>query len=401
MDITDLIGEPPEGVFSRRHFFRISAGSAMALGAGGLLAACGSSSTSSPASATTSTSAAVMHVGGPVTIFTWQGYDLTKTFAAWRRQHHVSETVKFLSNQFDVAALLKGPAGKQYDSSSANQAYTQLFQSFGIMAPITAADVPSMADLYSFFRESPIWRWSGTSTTQWNSVPWTWGPLGINWLKDRVAKPSSYSVLIDPANKGRVGTFDDGYNNVSMAAIALGFDLTHITHAQLYGPIKEWLLKLKANVKTFSPSLADQVTLLVNKEVDYMQVGTNEFIVFAAQQGSHDVGFVVPKEGGFGFCDAAFVTPWAPNKDNAFAWCEALISPRTAALAANYLTQSVTNPKAVPYLNPLTKALVPYDNIDHYINDVLKFQVNYTPKPHEDIVNFTEINNLWEQIKAA
>jgi spermidine/putrescine-binding protein len=400
MDITDLIGPPPEGVYTRRHFFRFSAGSAAAIGAGGLLAACGSSSSSSPTTSSVP-SATVSNVGGPLTLFTWQGYDLTKTLAPWRKQHNISETVKFLSNQFDVAALLKGPNGKQYDSSSANQAYTQLFQSFGIMTPVTTAEVPSMANLFTFFRESPIWRWSGTSTTQWNSVPWTWGPLGINYLTDRVPKPDSYSVLIDPKNKGRVGTFDDGYNNVSAAAIALGLDLTHITHAQLNGPIKNWLLKLKANVKTFSPSLADQVTLLVNKEVDYMQIGTNEFIVFAAQQGSHDVGFIVPKEGGFGFCDAAFVTPWAPNKANSYAWCEALIAPKTAALAANYLTQSVTNPLAVPYLNPVTKALVPYNNIDHYINDVLKFQVNYTPKSGQDIVSFTDINNLWEQIKAS
>ena len=95
------------------------------------------------------------------------------------------------------------------------------------------------------------------------------------------------------------------------------------------------------------------------------------------------------------------MTPWAPNKANAYAWCEALIAPRTAALAANYLTQSVTNPLAVPYLNKVTKALVPYNNIDHYINDVLRFEVNYTPKSGQDIVSFTDINNLWEQIKAS
>jgi spermidine/putrescine-binding protein len=400
MDVTDLIGEPPEGVFTRRHLFRLSAGSAMAMGAGGLLAACGSSSSSSSAAGAASSAAA--HVGGPVTIFTWQGYDLTKPLAPWRAQHGVKETVKYLSNQFDVASLLKGPNGKQYDTSTANQAYTQLFQSFGIMTPITTQQVPSMADLYPYFRQSPIWRWSGTSTTQWNSVPWTWGPLGINYLTDRVSKPTSYNVLIDPKNKGRVGTFDDGYNNVSVAAVALGLDLTHITPAQLNGPIKQWLLKLKANVKTFSPSLADQVTLLVNKEVDYMQIGANEFVLFAQQQGAKDVGFTVPKEGGFGFCDAAFVTPWAPDKANAYAWCEALIAPRTAALAANFLTQSTTNPLAVPYLNKVTKSLVPYNDIQNYITKQLKFEVNYNPKSTgQNVVSFTDINNLWSQIKAS
>jgi spermidine/putrescine-binding protein len=402
MDISDVLGPPPEGVFTRRHLFRLGAGSAAVLGGGGLLAACGGSSSGGGSTSNgASSSATTAKVGGPLTLFTWEGYDLTKPFAPWRKQHGISETVKYLSNQFDVAALLKGPNGKQYDSSSVNQAYTGLFESFGIMTPITVEDVPSLANMYPFFRDSPIWRWGGTSTTEYNSVPWTWGPLGVNYLTDRVSRPDSYDVLIDPKNQGRVGTLDDGYNNVSMAAIALGLDLTQITTAQLNGPIKSWLLKLKANVKSFSPSLSDQVNLLVNKEVDYMQVGLNEFIVFGQQQGTKDIGFVVPKEGGFGFCDAAFVTPWAPNKANAFAWCEALLAPKTAAIAANYLTQSVSNPAAVPYLNKVTKSLVPYDNVQEYITTKLKFEVNYTPKSGQDIISFNQINNLWEAIKAS
>ena len=201
MDITDLIGAPPRGVFTQATLLPLAVRVRPRGRGGRLLAACGSSSSSSSTGSTTA-SATVAHVGGPVKLFTWQGYDLTKTFAPWRKEHNITETVKYLSNQFDVAALLKGPNGKQYDSSSANQAYTQLFQSFGIMAPITTADVPSMANLFSFFRESPIWRWSGTSTTQWNSVPWTWGPLGINYLTDRVPKPDSYDCLDRPQEQG-------------------------------------------------------------------------------------------------------------------------------------------------------------------------------------------------------
>src|ERR1700737_4908433 len=107
MNITELIGEPPEGVYTRRHLIRFAAGSAAALGTGGLLAACGSSPSSSASSA--AAAAPVRHVGGPVNLFTWQGYDLTKPFAPWRKQEGITETVKYLSNQFDVAALLKGP----------------------------------------------------------------------------------------------------------------------------------------------------------------------------------------------------------------------------------------------------------------------------------------------------
>ncbi len=299
-----------------------------------------------------------------------------------------------------MPALLKSQSGKQYDTATANQAYTNLFQSFGIMTKITTDDVPSLKDLYSYFRTNPMWQW-GDGSGAYNSVPWTWGALGINYVEGKVAKPTSYDVFIDPANKGRVGTFDDGYNNVSVAGIALGMDLTKITPDQLNGPIKSWLTKMVANCKSLSVSLADQATLLANGEVDYMQIGNELLVQLAKGQGATNVGFTIPKEGGFGFTDAAFVTPWAPNPENAFAWCEALIAPKTAAIAANYLVQAPTNPKAVPYLNKAAASLVPYDDVDNYIENDLQLEVNYTPKSGENVIDFDQINTVWEQVKAT
>lgn len=396
---TDPMPAPPAGVYSRRTFLRLAGASTAVLGTTGVLAACGGSSASSSGSAASGGSS-VGPVGGPFNLFTWQGYDLTKPFKQWRAENNIQQTVKYINNQFDVATILKGPGGQQFDSSSANQAYTHLFQSLNVMAPLTTAEVPSLGKMYPFFQDSPIWKWQSGSD-QFNSVPWTWGAIGINYLTDNVSKPDSWNVLIDPKNKGRVGTYDDAYNNVSIAAIALGLDLTHITHADLNGPIKDWLTKLKANLKSISPNLGDQLTLLVNKEVDYMSVGLTLFIGMGQAQGAHDIGFVVPKEGGFGFCDAAFVTPWAPNKANAFAFCEALLNGKTAAAAADNLAQGVSVPSVVPLLAPATAALYPYADLQNYLTNNLKFAVNFTPKAGEDIVSFDEINALWSQIKAT
>lgn len=387
MTETKFALDVPEGVYTRRHLLRLAGASAVALGAGRFLDA-------------STAFASAGGVGGALDLFTWQGYDLTQPLKGWRKQHHIKQTVKYINNQFDVASILKGPGGKQYDSSSANQAYTQLFQQLGVMAPLTAKEVPSLAHMYPFFRTSPIWRWGGKPGA-YNSVPWTWGAIGINYLSDRVSRPNSWNVLIDPKNKGRVGTYDDAYNNVSIAAIALGINLTHITHAQLNGPIKHWLLKLKSNLKSISPNLGDQTTLLVNKEVDYMSVGLTLFEQMGRQQGAKDIAFVVPKEGGFGFCDAAFVTPWAPHKENAYGFLEAILGGKTAALAADNLQQGVVVPSVVKYLSPKTRALYPYSNLQTYLSKQLKFAVNFTPKKGQDIVSFSEINDLWTKIKAA
>ena len=137
---TDPMQAPPAGVYSRRTFLRLAGASGAVLGTSGLLAACGGSSASSSGSAASSGSS-VGPVGGPFNLFTWQGYDLTKPFKQWRAENNIQQTVKYINNQFDVATILKGPGGQQFDSSSANQAYTHLFQSLNVMSPLTTADI--------------------------------------------------------------------------------------------------------------------------------------------------------------------------------------------------------------------------------------------------------------------
>jgi spermidine/putrescine-binding protein len=380
-----LLKNAPDGIIVRRDFLRFAGGAAAVVGATRLIGA---------------TRSAAAAEGGQLALFTWQGYDLTDPFKQWRADHGIEQTVKYINNQFDVVSILKGPGGDQFDSSSANQAYTQLFQRLGLMTEISLSEVPSLAKMYPFFRQSPIWSW-GAGSGSYNSVPWTWGAIGINYLTDRVAKPGSWNVLIDPKNKGRVATYDDAYNNVSIAAIALGIDLTKISRKDLDGPIRDWLMKLKANLKTISVNLGDQQTLLVNKEVDYMNVGLTLFVTGGRSQGATNIGFEVPSEGGFGFCDAAFVTPWAPHKANAFAFCEALLGGHTAAIAANELAGGVVVPDVVPLLNPETRSLYPYDKLDDYLSNRLKFAVDFTPTPGQDIVSFDDINGLWQQVKAS
>jgi spermidine/putrescine-binding protein len=387
--LDDLV---PPGVYTRRHFFQVTGGAVAAT----LLPAALRAEVAWADSTAFDSAAAV---GGQLNLFTWQGYDLTGPLKSWRTKHHIHQTVKYINNQFDVAAILRGPGGKQYDSSSSNQAYTHLFQRLGVMSPLSAKDVPSLNKMYPYFRDSPIWRWSPGSST-WNSAPWTWGAIGINYLTDKVAKPTSWDVLIDPKYRGRVGTYDDAYNNVSIAAIARGIPLTKITPKDLNGPIKDWLTRMLANTKTVSANLGDQLTLLINKEVDYMSVGLSLFVSQGRSQGARNIGFTVPREGGFGFCDAAFVTPWAPHKDNAYAFLEALLGGKSAATSANNLIQGVTVPSVVPLLGKEARSIIPYNNVQRYITKQLKFEVNFTPTKGQNIVSFDDINMLWQKLKT-
>jgi len=377
---------------TRRTFLKVGTGGLMALGAGGILAACGSSSSSSTSSSTTA------KVGGEFYIYTYEGYDLMKPFAGWRKQVGIDQKNKFIAGGEDIAVVIKSPAGKKIDASSVNQAFNSYWGRLGLLSDISVDEVPGLADMYPFFRDSPIWK---NPNGTYNSIPWTWGAVALNYAKGK-PKPGSWNDLLDPSLKGRVSTLDDAYNNVSIAAIALGLDLTHITPDQLNGPIKDWLMRLKANVKTFAGSIGDQVNLLAGGEVDYMSVGLSLIDVLAKDKKA-DVEFTVPKEGGFGYVDALFIPPTAPNRQNAIAFAKQLMTPKPNGVANSSVLGGTPLPDAVQYLDANAKSLYPYDNLDPYLTDELHFDVNYFPTDDQkgDIVTFDDVNKVWAEVKAS
>ena len=119
-------GPAPLGVMRRRDFLIFGGATLAGLSAGRGL---------------TFMPAAQAAVGGPLALYTWQGYELTEPFKKWRAEHGIEQSQKYINNQFDVVSILKGPGGKEFDSSSGNQAYIQLFQKLGLTAPISAKDV--------------------------------------------------------------------------------------------------------------------------------------------------------------------------------------------------------------------------------------------------------------------
>src|SRR5690348_8321978 len=99
--LTKILKHAPEGVLLRRTFLSWIGGTAAAYGVdrlfGGLPVALAA------------------NVGGPLALFTWQGYDLTDPFKKWRADHGIEQTQKYINNQFDVVSILKGPGGKDFD----------------------------------------------------------------------------------------------------------------------------------------------------------------------------------------------------------------------------------------------------------------------------------------------
>ena len=402
----DLV--PPDGILSRRHFLRLTGGAALLTASGGLLAACAATSSQSPGqsiaaslsplpsgASPTPLSATASPLGGTLSIFTWDGYEGADVLKGWYAQNNLQLQSKPVTNE-DIGAFLKSPAGQGFDASTMSQSEYLYYKELGVAAELSVDEVPALGNMLSFFDTAPFWK---IRDGVYNSAPWTWGPIGINTRPDRVTSPiGSWQDLLDPMFKGRLGTYDDGVNMVSIGAVATGADPAKLTVSQLNGQVKDYLTQLHPQLKVLSTSLGDQLNTLVSGDVDVELVGLAWFVAEAQKQNTTIDFQVPPKEGSYGFVDAAIVTPWAKNRSAALAYVNALMQGDTAVAMANSLNQLSCNPDVNAKVDPAIRSIFPAD-LDAYLNNQLKWNVSWSDAS-SGYATVTQWQDLWNEVKA-
>jgi spermidine/putrescine-binding protein len=398
---------PPAGVYSRRTFLKVAGLGAVAASGGGILAACASAASSSPSgggSGSTAPSASAVRtspsatasqaVGGPFALFTWAGYDGKGVIDDWYAKNAIQLDVKYISNE-NLVNFMKAPGSEKWDASSVNQGDAEFIFAQKISSEITVDDVPALASMLPFFRDGSFWK---VREGVYNSVPWTWGPIGVNTRPDKVPKDalSSWQGLLDPKLKGRIGTFDDALNMVSTAACATGNDPGKLTRDQLNGPVKDFLVKLKPQLKVLSTSIGDQVNLLISGDVDIELVGLTWFIVQAKSQGV-TIDFLIPNEGSYGFVDAVIITPGAPHRANALAYANALVSGDSAVTMQESVNQLSTSPDVNAKLKPDVRNLYPRDLASY--SSSLKWNKSWYEGTGQ-YATIDEWRKIWDDVKA-
>lgn len=392
-------------IFTRRTFLRFVGGSVVLAGFGGALAACGGGSSSTPettagtSAAAAGTTAAAGSVGGPFNIYTWGGYEGSgnPTMEEWYKTNDIQLNAKAITTPASIPALIQGPGGDQWDASSVNQGDAQYYNALGIESEITVDEVPAFKSMLPFFQNGSFWK---IRDGVYNSVPWTWGPIGWMARADRIpeADITSWSDLTKPEYKGRLETFDDPLNMISTGAVAAGLDPGAVTRDQLNGPIKDYLSKLVPNIKIYATSIGDQVNNLVSGDADGSLVGFTWGVLEGTKQGA-DMYFSVPKEGAFGFCDAVFIPPTATQRANALAYANALASGETGVAMQTGLSQLSTNQEVIAKAEADLRALYP-DDLVEYSEKTLKWNRSYYD-PAGEYATIQEWTTLWNDVKGA
>ena len=358
-------------------------------------------SAAEPAATEELPAATVPPASGPLDFLSWEGYDMpVKSVEKWKKDNGVEIRATYIGNHDDIQAKITSGGAEGADLITYYQGYKPLYKELGILHPIDESKMPNLAGLFPFWLTDVGGKQffvdaDGTRT----GVPWTFGAIGITW--DDAALPgglTSWFDLLDPSLKGKVALPDDPLGSLTTAAHALGYDPATVTEDQL-AEIKDLLSQIIAQSKGVSPSFGDMTTLLVSGDAVACWQGWSAMNNFAKDAGKNTVKTIIPKEGGWTYCDAYAIPSTVDNLDTAHAWVNLALDPQVNAENAEYLVAGVTVEAAVPLLDEATASLYDYSDVESFFAKAPLY--NAPPTESDEYLTFPQWQEIWQELKAG
>jgi spermidine/putrescine-binding protein len=330
--------------------------------------------------------------GQVLTVASWQNYGADDAATIKMFEDMTGATIKnvYFTSEDDLLQMLRQGGVGKIDVVLPNLEYVMPGAQQSLFQPIDTAKVASWAALEPRFANDPSIRLDGHVY----AVPWVQGATSLAVNPDAVkTTPTSWSVLWDPANKGKVGFFDDPTTAVMTAALYTGEDPQNPDLAK----IRSSLLDLKKNVKLFWSSGDDWNKAYLSGEITMGNLWSG--LAGTLKTNGHALDFILPADGTVVWGDTWAIVQNTPHLDLAYAWVNFLTSPA-------YFTQWITKPGpnqelAVPVNADAVKAL-PQAAADKLMAGPL---LSYTGKvalqtgiSPQALKKWTQ---LWEDVKAS
>ncbi len=180
----------------------------------------------------------------------------------------------------------------------------------GLLETLDATKVPNLVHVLPNLRASFY-------------APHIWSPQVLIYNPDKVAAPPvTFTDLLDPKWKGRVGVGDINYMYVMMAAaLAATGDVNKVDHEDT----RALALKLNSNGLRLYPSTDSIGAGLKSGEIDVGLMWHARVVMW--QNAGIPVKASFPKEGSVLYISGMVVPKNAPNKDGAYKYLNAMLTP--------------------------------------------------------------------------
>jgi spermidine/putrescine transport system substrate-binding protein len=347
---------------------------------------------------TTSALAAESKVGGTIDFLSWQGYDSPKSLGPWLKANGVKLKPTYIASHDDIQAkILALHGGKGYDIITYYHGYKPLYDQLKILTPLDESKLPNLKGMLPFFKSDyrGFWVKNGVRT----AVPMYWGALGLVYdSKALPTPPTSYDILFTKAMKGAVTIDDDPVGAFTLAGHAIGINVSHMTPAQ-FDKVTAYLQRLVKQSKGVAPSYGDCAKRIADGDAVIGWPGWAAQVGFAAGSGNKNVRFVLPKEGGYAYCDSWAIPISCDNPDATYGYINNAISPKVnAAAAIEQILGGVTVAGAVKYLDKQTRSLYTYNNLNAFFAKAPIYP--NPPIKSSTFITFDKVIARWQEIKA-
>ena len=275
--------------------------------------------------------------GGELHVYTWSDYIAPDVIASFEKALDVKVVVDtFDSNEAMYAKLKAGGTG--YDIIMPSSYQISMMAKEGMIEKIDHAKCPNVKKNFDASFVSQILDPEFTY-----NVPYAVTYTGFMYAKGKVpagADVDSWSILGNPAFKGRISLLDDLREVIGAGLMYLGYSINSTNPAEIAKAVEQ-VLKWRANIRKFDaesyktevPSGATWIGHGYSTDTTQVIVGDEE----AGAPARDDIGFALPKEGYTIAFDEMVVAKDSQHKNLAYAFINYIYDGDVAACNMDYI----------------------------------------------------------------
>lgn len=322
-----------------------------------MVGACGSDSTPQPSAA--QPTAAPASEQKVLRVYNWADYVAENTISDFESR----SGIKVSYDVFDSAEMLATKVltgGSGYDVIVPNGGFTYRLGNAGALLELDKSRLKNLANLDPQIMAIVAANDPGNK----NALPYLWGTTGIGYNPVLVERAlgtrtiDSLAAVFDPAIAAKlmkcgITMLDSAVDMYQVALVYLGRD-PNGQRPEDIAAAERALTAVRPYIRYYNSSR--YVQDLATGEV-CVSIGWSGAIQQARMRGAEAqspvrVEYVIPKEGAPVWFDMVAIPKDAPNVDNAYAFLDYLLEPKTIADITNTVGQANGNAASLPYVKP-------------------------------------------------
>lgn len=245
---------------------------------------------------------------GEVNVLNWSSYIPDDIIEEFEEEYKIKVNYGTYSSNEELLAKITSSKEGTYDLIFPSDYMVELMKTKDIIEPLDKTQINNYTNINKNFLNQKYDKYNNYS------LPFLAATVVIVVNKENIKEEiKSYNDLLNSKYKNNIVLLDDQRIMIGMALQSQGYSMNETSITKL-NEAKEWLIKLKDNVKAFdsdSPKI-----FLITKEVDIGVMWNAEAIL--AQTENSNIEIIYPKEGHAISMDNYAIVKEAPNKKNAY-----------------------------------------------------------------------------------